>query len=288
MTQPMSEHDPRATERHRLGGYVEFRPPPALERYVDALWTHTAEAGAHPPSVTAHRVVPDPCVSLAFTCRREDDGRVDAPLLLLIGPVRVPRFFPIEVGREMSAVRLHAEWAQPLFGIDPREHPTAVTDLTEVCPRLADPLLYRMTATRSAAEARALLGEAVRDALARHREPGGLHPLACVAAHALRGSRGRLRVEPLARELGVSPRHLRRAMQAPLGLSPKALASVLRFQSALLAADRTARPSWSALAVRFGYYDQAHLIGEFQALCGLTPQILHRERRAESVSSNTA
>ena len=283
----MTPADERAAERHRLGGYVEFRPQPALAPYVDALWTHAAEAGVRPPSVTAHRVVPDPCLSLAFACRRDPQGRVDAPLLLLIGPVRVPRFFPIEPGREISAVRLYPEWTQPLFGIDPREHPTAVTDLTAVCRWLAGPLLDRLTRTRSATEARSLLAQVVRDAIARQRAPGGLHPLACVAAAALRRSGGRMRVEPLARDLGVSTRHLRRALQAPVGLSPKALASVLRFHSVLLAADRLARPSWSTLAVRSGYYDQAHLIGEFQALCGLTPQALHRERRAESDSSNT-
>ncbi|RKG76814.1 helix-turn-helix domain-containing protein [Corallococcus terminator] len=80
------------------------------------------------------------------------------------------------------------------------------------------------------------------------------------------------RVSELARTLGVSERHLRRAFDDVLGMGPKAFARLVRFQRALQASTaRGARPDWGAIATGVGYYDQAHLIADFRAVTGTTP-----------------
>jgi AraC-like DNA-binding protein len=84
------------------------------------------------------------------------------------------------------------------------------------------------------------------------------------------------RVEELARDLGMSPRQLRRAFDEVVGVGPKAFARIVRFQRALAAARGPAAPDWGAIAARVGYYDQAHLIGDFRSLAGQTPGALLR------------
>jgi AraC-like DNA-binding protein len=84
------------------------------------------------------------------------------------------------------------------------------------------------------------------------------------------------RVDELARDLGTSPRHLRRAFDEVVGVGPKAFARIVRFQRALDAARGPSAPDWGAIAARVGYYDQAHLIGEFRSLAGQTPGALVR------------
>lgn len=91
------------------------------------------------------------------------------------------------------------------------------------------------------------------------------------ALRRLRESHGQVEVQALASELGYSRKHLAQLFQREAGLSPKALARVLRFSHALAKLRDTATPQWDALAQDCGYYDQSHLIREFQALAGHSP-----------------
>jgi AraC-like DNA-binding protein len=91
-----------------------------------------------------------------------------------------------------------------------------------------------------------------------------------IAAH-IATARGGVRVSALSDRAGISRQHLARRFQAAVGLSPKELARVLRFRALLDALAPGAKPDWAALALDLGYYDQAHLIGEFRAFAGESP-----------------
>ncbi|MFE0455979.1 helix-turn-helix domain-containing protein [Streptomyces sp. NPDC058914] len=83
-------------------------------------------------------------------------------------------------------------------------------------------------------------------------------------------SAGAIPVPRLAEEVGWSVRHLENRFREQIGLGPKAAARVLRLQRArrLLAAGR----SPAETAALCGFYDQAHLSGEFKAMTGCTPR----------------
>lgn len=83
----------------------------------------------------------------------------------------------------------------------------------------------------------------------------------------------------VARELGVSERHLRRVLHDTLGLSPKTYTRLTRFASAVRAAQSRGDAHWAAIAADAGYYDQAHLIADFHAIAGRTPRALLAELR---------
>jgi AraC-like DNA-binding protein len=87
-------------------------------------------------------------------------------------------------------------------------------------------------------------------------------------------------VSSVAVDLGVSERHLRRLFRETIGVSPKAFAKVTRFRRAVRAARAENHANWAAIAAEAGYYDQAHLIGEFRAIAGVTPRALLGELRA--------
>lgn len=86
----------------------------------------------------------------------------------------------------------------------------------------------------------------------------------------LRDTRGRAVVGDLAEELGWSRRRLVARFREEIGLPPKAMARLLRFEHALELVDRGA--PWAEVAVTAGYYDQSHLINEFRAITGITPR----------------
>jgi AraC-like DNA-binding protein len=80
---------------------------------------------------------------------------------------------------------------------------------------------------------------------------------------------GAMPVPRLADEVGWSVRQLENRFREQIGLGPKAAARVLRLQRArrLLASGR----SQAETAAVCGFYDQAHLSGEFRAMTGCTP-----------------
>jgi AraC-like DNA-binding protein len=121
------------------------------------------------------------------------------------------------------------------------------------------------------------LGERVREAknaservglvesfLLRSLDPARRDEVAIDSALRLRNRRQALR--PLASENHLSVRHWIRRFEASVGLRPKSFARILRFQRAT-ALKRSGR-DWGEVALSCGYYDQPHLIKEFQEFAG--------------------
>ncbi|MFJ8808674.1 helix-turn-helix domain-containing protein [Streptomyces sp. NPDC102490] len=83
------------------------------------------------------------------------------------------------------------------------------------------------------------------------------------------GSRGRVRVDGLAEEVGWSRKRLSARFHAQLGITPKRAARLVRFDHAahLLAGGLTP----ASVAFESGYVDQSHLHREVKAFTGLTP-----------------
>lgn len=84
-------------------------------------------------------------------------------------------------------------------------------------------------------------------------------------------SGGAARVDDVAREVGWSARHLGQRFRTEVGLSPKALGRVIRFDRARTRLQADPCAVLADLAVDLGYYDQAHLAREFRSLAGLSP-----------------
>jgi AraC-like DNA-binding protein len=82
----------------------------------------------------------------------------------------------------------------------------------------------------------------------------------------------RLEIGTLARESGWSHKHLIAQFRDQLGAPPKLLERVLRFQRAIQCIGASDLPRWAKLALDCGYFDQSHMIREFHALAGCTPE----------------
>jgi AraC-like DNA-binding protein len=90
------------------------------------------------------------------------------------------------------------------------------------------------------------------------------------AVSRLHASRGAIEIGSLTAELGCSRRYLIGMFNDHVGLPPKLFARILRFEHALELADGGGI-GWAEIAQRCGYYDQAHMIGDFQQFSGHSP-----------------
>jgi AraC-like DNA-binding protein len=93
------------------------------------------------------------------------------------------------------------------------------------------------------------------------------------ALDAIAAADGNVNLEWVARHANLSLRQFRRRCLAATGLSPKLLCRVLRFRGALRVARAGRFRTWAEVAAECGYYDQAHLIRDFQEFTGAAPGV---------------
>jgi len=86
-------------------------------------------------------------------------------------------------------------------------------------------------------------------------------------------SGGRMRIASLADRLGWSRKHLAGTFSNLIGVGPKTLSRIVRFNRAL-GLSRQGENDWADIAADCGYADQAHLVREFRDLAGQTPTTL--------------
>lgn len=90
-------------------------------------------------------------------------------------------------------------------------------------------------------------------------------------------------IATIAAEVGISHAHLDREFTSIVGITPRALARLLRMRRLLEGIEVNGDVGWAELAIELGWYDQAHLIRDFKRHTGVTPnQYLEAQRSALS------
>ena len=97
------------------------------------------------------------------------------------------------------------------------------------------------------------------------------HPAVAFALREFRTVPHAWTIAQTTKQLGISHRHFIKVFGEEVGLTPKAFCRIRRFQEVLRLTEGDHRVKWAELALSCGYFDQAHLIGDFQAFSGLTP-----------------
>ena len=69
----------------------------------------------------------------------------------------------------------------------------------------------------------------------------------------------------------LSKKQFTRVFSNWIGCSPKQFLKVIRFQNALFQKSQNQQLSLTELAYISGYYDQAHMVHDFQSFAGLSP-----------------
>jgi AraC-like DNA-binding protein len=167
-------------------------------------------------------------------------------------------------------VRLRPGAAFPILGVPADELTARIIRLEEVWGSEGTHLLDRLLSARGVDEKLELFQRALYVRAIRTGEPSSA-PIARRALRIMTESPTPIRINELASVIGVSVRHLRRTFTGLVGVGPKEFSRIIRFQRAAARAAASGT-NWAKIAVDAGYYDQAHMIGEFRALVGTTPE----------------
>jgi AraC-like DNA-binding protein len=159
------------------------------------------------------------------------------PGSMLMGEIQRPVIVKSEGAIDVSGIRFHVGGASAFFAMPMTELRDRILDVSEVDLHKAPQPRRHWTMVR----------EAVRR---------------------IRSAHGDVRIRDLATGIGVTERSLERAFHDVVGIAPKRLARIVRFQRALRSDDDLA------------YFDDSHRIHEFRELAGVTPTDFWRERHA--------
>ncbi len=169
--------------------------------------------------------------------------------------------------------------ARMLLGHPMHELANRTVDLGDVLPATARHLPERIASAETWEDRFAVLDDLLLRAFADARRP---EPEVDWAWRMLVRSRGRVRVGALADHLGRSRRHLVARFREHIGLPPKTVARILRFNSATKVLQGRSGVDFAELAYECGYYDQAHLSRDFREFAGVPPGAFARRLDPEA------
>lgn len=251
-------------------GFCQFVPSPALAGVVQCIWTLGSAAGAADEQRFDERVHPDGRASLIFTFG--DGFGIDGAALPSGGfaEALTSRSMCMTVGSRAPTlgVRLHPGGLHALLGIEAHTLVDRLVPLDELSLRATRGLHERLAAPGSDAERAALVDGWCCDRLSAMR---ALAPAVRLTLDAIFRAQGRVRVRALARAAGLGPRQLERLYREQIGLSPRALARLVRVARARELIRQSLGPRLVEVAQAAGYSDQAHFGHEFKSVTGMTP-----------------
>jgi AraC-like DNA-binding protein len=257
--------------------YEESAPPPELGDLVHRIWLLRGAPAAHP--AVFQRAMPDGRAELIFNLAdafesRDGGGVRRQPRALVVGPTRRAMEIRPTGAVDLVGVRFRPEalsaWLRvaggELLGLA-----CAANDL----PLPLEPTLAEQLAALPDSAGR--LSVLCRHLVSAARRPAVDQRVSAAVDLAL--ADGSPRPAAIACAVGMSHRQLSRVFRERLGLGPKSLIRLGRFQRALRSLECPGRRSVAAVAVRTGYCDQAHLTRDFRQFAGIGPGRYLREAR---------
>ncbi|MBF6298886.1 helix-turn-helix domain-containing protein [Nocardia amamiensis] len=251
--------------------FVRGRPGATLGRFIAYFW---ALEGL-PPRGSA-RLVPSGTLDLVVNLDH-DRVRVNGQAhsgIVVAGAYGGPVTSDNPTLTSAMGVHFKPGGALPFFAAPPGELADRHVDLEVLWGRSASELRERLCAAPTTTERFAIMAAALRSRLP-NRVPG--HRAVPFALQQL--AQPGCTVGDVASSVQLSRRRFIQVFTREVGMTPKHLSRVLRFQRFSELARRADTPDWGQLAAACGYFDQAHLINEVREFTGTTPVGLSRATR---------
>ena len=254
--------------------YREWTPVPALAGLVEAIWSLSSDQ-LH-PSAEPQRILPDGCSELILNFGDPVEQILSGglttrqPRILFMGQLPGPLHIKPTGRVDQVGVRFRPAGAAG-FIREPQSRLLGIgVPLHDLAPKLAR-ILAGASSDALNPDGRTAAIQSALVAVVRSRPT----PIGAVADRVVR-SWGGAPIDALAHDIGLSQRQLGRRFQLEVGLRPKLLARICRFQRVFHALE--ASPAhWAQVASDCGYYDSSHLIRDFRELAGETPSRLIEE-----------
>jgi AraC-like DNA-binding protein len=260
--------------------YAEFAAPAWLADVVRCVWILSGPAAA---TLQPQPVVPDGCAEIVlnladpFRRFRRSDLWETQPHSMVVGQITEAVVIAPSGGVDLVGIRLQPWGAFSVLQVPATDLRDALVPLDTITGDMARDLPGALR-EQSTPASRAATVFRYLERHARRSLPAPRSRARAIVIEATRHAEA-MTVRSLAARLGLGERQVERELARHVGLRPKMLLRIARFQHALAVARGNETLSWSAVAARAGYFDQAHLTHEFRRFAACTPsEFLGRDR----------
>ncbi len=251
--------------------WVVLPAPPPLDRALRCVWFARDDTGA---AGLRQRVLPNGVVELIISLRDEPYGVLrDSTVRThrtawLCGIQRGPLVIQAPADGLLVGLRFRPGGMRALWRVPLHELTDDVVAAEAIDGALLAALRDRLDAAATIEARMAVLTSLLTPRI-------DLDTLATGTVHAALRTLDRDREVGMgarAARLGVTHQHLVRIFRDGVGVPPRLLTRILRFDGVVRAVGPlTGPPRWATIAADAGYYDQSHLVSEFRLLAGVTP-----------------
>ena len=261
--------------------YVRRSPRGALGQVVRESWSMRAQRCR----TAVESALPDGGVEIYFNLgpagRHLGDRQHSTPRTPRAAWVLGPRDHRLLIEKEIRdsdviGIRLQPGTALSVLGVPASELRAGMVDLDVFWRREVDDVRDRLATAADPNARLAIVESAVAQRLAHTRVSSDVS--AARALCDMMGASVDESIKAIATRAGLSHRRLIALFDEMVGLKPKAFQRVQRLRQVLQLVAVSPRPSWTVIAHRSGYFDQAHLINDFRALTGVSPTEYARDK----------
>ena len=260
--------------------YLTYVPKLPLSEFVDYFWLF--DDGQTPRK---ERIVPSGTTELVINLRDDEIRIHNRPQskqhkrfsgAVLSGPYSST--FVVDAMQHDSMLGVHFKpgGAFPFLGDLASELTDAHVDLADLWGPSGLELRERLCNVGTPWQRFQIMEEVLTDRLRRSRKG---HVAIAIALDGFGPNGTDASVRDVAREVGLCQRRFRKVFAAQVGLTPKVFCRILRFQRVRTLADQIEKPDWAQIASICGYFDQSHLINDFQEFSGFSPTAYLRRLR---------
>lgn len=241
--------------------YTEIEPCEALKPYVRCFWGSEKPYTKGPAEELANKlVIPDTCMDIIFRFNFTDNKLISAFCGINDIPFTSDDSISDNTVTSVFGIRFYA-WSAVLFSEESmRNVKNGFYDAGQHFSKIKKELEQRFF---EVVDLRQRI-EIVQKVLLKHLREKNQNPLIMEAVGEILRRRGNLKLLELSSEIHVSERQLERLFKEYIGVSPKQLSSLIRYQ--YLWSDFVFLSDFHIQdeVYRYGYTDQAHLLRDFK------------------------
>lgn len=254
-------------------------PNPPLRAFVDLIWQYRGLVQEH----DLERVLPTGnmgmIINLAEDRTRKYDARDPAHVevhsgSILVGVHSRPTVIDTVEQAAVMGVSFTPGGAAPFLRVPAAEARDRHISLEDLWGTAARELRERLLAANPDDRCRLLEGWLAQ----RIYGSPPANPAVAYAVREFRGIPHTRSVADVTDHVGFSLRRFIEIFDNEVGLTPKLYCRIQRFQYAIKLAHQTDEVDWADLASASGYYDQSHMIRDFQEFCGMSPSAYLKQR----------